>query len=288
MTDARFEEILAALVGAPLWSRRKYLRRAGYPRFLYKYRALDPQDETSLYRMRDVLIDSKLWLSSPIDFNDPFDSSAQLIVDGSPLKRRTRIAQLVREKSNLQTRELRRRKKRELAGLSSEEIEERWSKAFEKASREMGVHSFAGDARSILMWSHYGTNHDGLCLQFDISKDPRTLILAVGIQYSETYPAMKWSQGTASQVSKALLTKHCGWGYEKERRIIRPNEAHTYLRFRAEALTGVIFGCRSSPSVRGAVTEILEERKRLRMSPVKAYQATRHAAHYRLVVKRAA
>ena len=286
MTDDEFKRVLHALMTAPLWSRRKYLRRAGYPRFLYKYRSFDHEDVSSVSRLRDVAIDSKLWLSSPLDFNDPFDMSTRIVVDGSPLKRRARISQLVRSVTNLQTRELRREKVREVSTWSPAKIRSQWAAGYERQKREIGVYSLAGNARSILMWSHYASNHQGLCLQFDIARDPETFLHAISVEYSSEYPVINWVDDTAKQITIAIKRKHCGWRYEGERRIVRPRCARTYLPFRSSAFVGVVFGCNCSPQVRSAVVDILDERATSGSPMVTTYLATKHESDYKIVLRR--
>jgi hypothetical protein len=65
-------------------------------RFLYKFRALAPIDTASVDRIRDILVHSQLWLSSAVDFNDPFDMSAKLIAEGDLKQKQERFEQLLK------------------------------------------------------------------------------------------------------------------------------------------------------------------------------------------------
>src|SRR5262249_779046 len=68
------------------------------PRFLYKFRTFDPRDSTSVYRLKDLIVRSRFWLSSPLDFNDPFDMSAKVEVDGSIREKRLRLEEMLKDR----------------------------------------------------------------------------------------------------------------------------------------------------------------------------------------------
>jgi len=61
------------------------------PRFLFRFVGFDPEDEISIDRVIDALIRSRLWLSSPEDFNDPFDMGIKIEVAASPKERKQRL-----------------------------------------------------------------------------------------------------------------------------------------------------------------------------------------------------
>jgi hypothetical protein len=66
--------LLAHLEGLGYRDRKKFLRDRVRPRldpFLYKFRSLVPSDAKSVERMRDILVECRLRLSSPAEFNDP-------------------------------------------------------------------------------------------------------------------------------------------------------------------------------------------------------------------------
>lgn len=69
--------------------RRKLLRENLLnvpPPFLYKYFGFDHTSQTSIDRLRQIILDSQLWLSSPVDFNDPFDMSSYVDYEAKPLE----------------------------------------------------------------------------------------------------------------------------------------------------------------------------------------------------------
>src|ERR1700704_4213195 len=72
-----------------LRTRILFTKRLQYPRFLYKFRRL--QNATDTTRLREIIVRSELWLSSPETLNDPFDMSARLVSDDTVTARRHRI-----------------------------------------------------------------------------------------------------------------------------------------------------------------------------------------------------
>ena len=70
---------------------RKFLRQhvAKYPRFLYKFRRLQTADDMN--HLRELIVRSELWLSSPDNFNDPFDMAVKFVFDATVEEKRQRF-----------------------------------------------------------------------------------------------------------------------------------------------------------------------------------------------------
>jgi hypothetical protein len=249
---------------------------------LYKYRAT-PSDEKAMRSIRDILVNSKLWLSSPADFNDPFDMKAKIVVDSDVQERRKRWEEHFKaqglsynERKELVAR-LARKPVEEIEGIAQLKIQER--------SETTGVCSFGGDPLSILMWSHYASNHQGICLQFDIVRDPKNLIFALPVDYSDEFPVINWTNFADFKrgMSDTLLRKHPGWKYEGERRIIALERTRIPYPFLPEALTAVILGCRA---IEEPILGLLDERRKTGLAEPKLYRAFQHDRKYRLNLKR--
>jgi len=285
-----FDPIVRHLASLNYWNRRLFLAKRiapkKYPHFQYKYKALGvDQADRRTKHLRDILVESRLWLSSPRDFNDPFDMTARVIFEGTTQRLRKRFKKLIAEKSGKQ-----RKERRALLDQFMRRPRHEWLQAIERVHAEnhaqTGVVSFAGDPRSVLMWSHYGEHHSGVCLQFTIAKDPTTFVEAVPVHYVRDYPAFNWAEDTASQVGASLMHKFEEWRYEHEWRIVWPSGAHTYLPFDAAALTGLIFGCRAPDSAIALVKDMLYERKARGLPTVRTYRAAEHGRKYALVIRR--
>lgn len=100
--------------------------------------------------------------------------------------------------------------------------------ALEKTRRETveryGVLCFSRLWDSILMWSHYGDRHKGLCLGFDVPDDiarPAEYLGAPQITGNLISPesANDWMEAGTDIVNRLLEGKYDGWSYEKEVRV---------------------------------------------------------------------
>jgi len=283
-SQERLIQFVRELEELPVWRRRSYLAGDGYGQFLYKYRATEAGDADSVAKLKEIVLGSLLWLSAPSDFNDPFDMKVNFIAEGGPQKKKDRIRRLVAQQGTRLTRSERRAKKVELLQMPRARLLDGARAAYNIARQEIGVCSFASDARSILMWSHYGNNHRGLCLQFDIARDPASLLFAVRVDYldEDEYPKINWYVDLQPQLREALLRKHVGWKYEGERRIVLPNGAHSQILFRPEALRSVILGSRASPDLVDCVREIVRERASRNMPKICVLRAREDGSRYAL------
>ncbi len=137
-------------------------------------------------------------------------------------------------------------------------LEVQWQKFRQAAGEALGIFSLTEDPANTLMWSHYGSQHYGVAVEFDDSHpwfhqrmtsndDLRHL---VQVCYVENPQPRKWTQVNGVDI---LYTKNVAWSYEREWRIIRPlkdgTEVHpgiTCFDIPPEAVRSIIFGCRTT------------------------------------------
>lgn len=261
------------------------LNKNPHPHFFYRYVSLDVKSDESIEKLRDVIVNSHLWLSSKEGFNDPFDTQAKTVILGNPQQLRNKLnksyKQLAPDVSGIKRKEA----INKLMANQSDMLE-RVSKAVADSLNKVGACCFTSDPRNLLMWSHYANHHKGIILQFEVAKDTNTFLKTITVDYVEDYPIVNWANETAKEISKAFLNKHKSWKYEDESRIIHPEGANTSLAFKPEALTAVILGCKASQATKDKVKELLVERIDKNISPVKTYSALRHDSKYKIVIKR--
>lgn len=167
----RFEAMIQHMDGLNYWQRRVFLWHRVAPhlaRFLYKFRPLVPDNKTSVDHMRDILVRSRLWLSSPVSFNDPFDMAIRFIAEGTVTERKERFEALLK-RQGVKWGE----RSRRLPGLVAKGVDELAALtqgAHEKNVRVTGVCSFGGDPHSIQMWSHYASTMKVFALNWKLPK----------------------------------------------------------------------------------------------------------------------
>jgi Protein of unknown function (DUF2971) len=217
------------------------------PSRLYKYRPLI--DATSRERLERILVYSRLYFPSRLDFNDPFDCLVPSFVN-------------VNRKEVLKLLE-RRFKKMRIPGdanAAARSIDlEIWRKDLQSDVDQAGILSLTERRDNLLMWAHYASSHSGVCLEFAVSIYEDFFGRAQPVVYSEKRPMFN-PRGTENEwVDTALLRKSADWSYEREWRIIDHQVGKGPKPFRPELLTGVIFGCRISEEDRRQVRNWLSQ-----------------------------
>src|SRR5882762_9791202 len=150
-SSPRLDAFLSQIEALSYRHRRLYLTKhqPSYPRFIYKYKAQPKGDTPSVQHLRDLLLDGRFWLSSPRDFNDPFDMTGRVILGVTGKKLRDRVHKLVKTHRSGVGWKQRERMEQQLLSRSPEEMEAHVQRAQEQNMSAAGVFSFEGDAKSI-------------------------------------------------------------------------------------------------------------------------------------------
>lgn len=273
--------------------RRAVLARQSYPRYLYKFKALHDKNTAHL---EDIVLRSRLYLSSPRSFNDPFDMSSEIVARGTTddalLKINSSLAVPVEDKARMCV---------EVADF----IEAKGMKAFlerhqlpllfRKMLNTSGVFSFTSSKkseresapRSILMWSYYADSHRGLCFQFEIARDPLLMRGLLRVEYVAKFPEVNWlSSDFAEQIVGALCHKSPCWKHEHEWRLILPEKENTYLPFSPHALTGVILGCEITARKEKLIRSMIDKRIDRGLPSLQIMRAVRSQSEYKIMISK--
>jgi hypothetical protein len=223
-------------------------------------------------------------MSSPTEFNDPFDMVARFVMDGTEAERRERFEELIEKQSPHRGWRARQAAVEELMSSADGRLAEFCRGSLARVRAAAGVYCFAGNAKNILMWSHYAANHTGVCLQLERARDFTTLSHALSVKYQMDLPNVNWITNPHVGIKEMLLAKHPCWAYEQERRISIPDQAGLYLPFRSEALVSIVLGCRIGDPNIETITKLLEERSAAGHPPVAVYVASQNATKYKLII----
>lgn len=84
-----------------------------------------------------------------------------------------------------------------------------------------GVLCFSETATNPVQWAHYGENHRGICLGFDIPDDRLLKVRYVSKRGKVDIQSVAESDASKKErnILDALCTKYIDWKYEKERRV---------------------------------------------------------------------
>lgn len=216
------------------------------PTHLYKFRSLagEHRDFT-----RDIIEKSRLFWPPPASFNDPFDCTPVVVMEGSRLKRESYIRRILRNYAADWPKSKRKHLIRTGVSRSSRAYELSFTQQQKQMRHEIGVCSFSERWDHPLMWAHYADAHRGICLRFSVPQSGGYFELAFPVTYSARRPIINVVEKHPDELlEQVILTKADFWGYEREWRLLDQDSGPGLHPFPASALDGVIFGVETSQS----------------------------------------
>ncbi len=217
---------------------------------LFKYRSMATPTERG-YTL-DIFNNHQLYCCAPVLFNDPFECKAEISFDARiEVKNRRAIEQLMKKNPGMPKREARKR-----ALMLWKELEQKNGKDFLRwLDNDTGVISFSEVNNDILMWSHYAGGHNGLCIEFRCNNDYCIDFFAsiLRVHYQKNLPSINFYTTPEEEKLKAfILTKSDHWSYEKEWRIIIPDNTK-YIPLPPRVISAIYFGCKISEENRNEI-----------------------------------
>jgi hypothetical protein len=127
----------------------------GIPPTLYRY--------TKLEYLESILKGDGLFFPKLSSFNDPFDANIFPSFRATKAERR-KLYDAVLKSSGMSRAERKQRLRKTKDQVDGDLLEEAHAKTIPETRAECGVLCLAESQRDILMWSHYGDRHTGVCL----------------------------------------------------------------------------------------------------------------------------
>ena len=247
---------------------QKMLAAGQLPHSLFKYRSLS--GESKKYTL-DIFRKCELYFAAPKSFNDPFDCNLPLV-----LSSREELAESIalRQTLGYSSSDVRKHV------LSDKKIKSHIKRAVDRVMNSHGVCCFSRKCDDILMWSHYGDCHRGICLEFDVSEEPGFFVFPQNVKYQDSYPLLDVSQedGIQKYIGALISTKYSAWAYEEEVRVYKVKN-HPYS-FNPKILKSVIFGCKSDDTTISEVLKVVRDNDAL--SHVRFYKVVMDDKAYKL------
>ena len=258
-------------------------------------RLLSPQLPERLYKYRDIdkgyniLAKKQIWFSKPKQFNDPFDCSIQIRFDLMTKEEFDNhgIALIKRLRPDLtepQAGEIIKQMRNEGKARPYTMIDKFNNQQLEHLQENVRVFSLSKINNNILLWSHYGNCHTGVCIGFNSEMLYKSTGAGVGrVEYLNHYPELKPSGiGNLKDLIVQVCSKPPDWAYEQEFRFIywepRDNFAISPL-----AIEDITFGCRVTQADMDKITKLITADKDL--SHINIFQASKHTAKFELEIK---
>jgi len=132
--------------------------------------------------------------------------------------------------------------------------------------REMGLLCLSRNWDNLLLWSHYGASHTGICLGFDIADGDPGANYDTDVLYQPNLLQIRRPEDVNLDLANRLLrTKHESWSYEQEVRMFvqlnDPPDAKdlNWIEFGPElVLKEVIIGAQCHPIMSKKAEEAVE------------------------------
>lgn len=221
-----------------------------------------------------ALAQRKIWYSKPAEFNDPFDTKFRV---------RGKKYAFEQEMDSQKSSAIFHEDMSDAMVFSKRPLDE-LLRNFEKGIEKLGILSLASSNKNLLMWSHYASEHKGMCLEFErlhntaLADNEKTKPMSYNDNYpSINAPSILNEEHTLSNKIRILHSKSKHWEYEQEWRHIveQGNELHPW----PAALTSVYFGCKVDMSDIHLVKNIIPD------SNVKYYKGNLHSDKFDIYFK---
>lgn len=227
------------------------MRKSVTEQHLFKYCRINDRTE-------NLISGSQLWFSAPIKLNDPFECRPWLEFEHTDQQLVEGLARQLRRQNTLLTAHAATANAVAIFLEGRHRNPEMWNTLRDdiiaRLTNEVGMLCLSEHNDSILMWSHYGADHTGLCLGFEATPYTEFFGAAQKVSYSDKLPHIQsFNMHPEDQVDKIFLTKYSGWSYEDEWRIIDHDNGPGLRSYPSELLKSITFGLRTEKEHRAQV-----------------------------------
>jgi hypothetical protein len=274
------------------------LKLENFPKSFFKYRCLT---ELTL----QALDQNYIWLAEIAALNDPFECSIQFDNDeclrkfyGSTQFQRhfSKLTGHILTPENVQ--ELTNAEKPFLAyqticnskripfSQTSEEqlskVQSRWAQIVEEANQNLRICSFSLINSSLLLWSHYASEHKGIAIEYDFLDVDGVRTFVQPVVYSNRIHKIRlFEDYSVIQLVAASLIKSKDWEYEQEWRVTEFKKRQNFLqKMSVPNPTGIYLGTRfhqNEKELKDRLFAICFARK------IPVYQMSKHPNEFRLI-----
>lgn len=238
---------------------------------IYKFRANDKW----LFKL---IKKSELYFSSPLNFNDPFDSNLKVVnlIDKEQIIENYQTSQKPTDSffSNILNVALDNDYNRKtITSILNEQ--------FYQFARTTSICSFSKSINNLLMWAHYADCHKGVCIGFDPMILKQTFGDIYDVDYCSKIPEINVLSEPSVAVKQFYCTKSQHWKYEKEARIM--SYEFGACRFPKSALVRMIFGVKCTPENQKNIMELM---KKFKYQNVEFFRTFIDTKQFRLLAQR--
>ena len=206
----------------------KLIEQQHYPKLVYKYLPINDNTLCALSK-------HSLWFSSINDYNDPYEGEIRL-----PKK----IMDFAQDEYRIPYDSL-------------NQLEKEYLDVFKSIQKDKIVCCFSKQPNNILLWSHYGKSHTGICLVFDPAQDVDLFLTLTPVSYQREFEPLDVWEKPQDLVMQLFFRKSIDWKYEKEYRLLRSGKP-SLIKYNSASLKSVIFGAKTKDEDIEAIRMILK------------------------------
>lgn len=258
-------------------------------------------DKLGKLRTLKILKNNMFYFSYPYEFNDPFDGRQFCHFEGNKDEWRAHYNKEKDEIKRKQSLDL-----MESINYDPKRIDEMYKFVNNDNRYHYIVYCLSELNDSILMWTHYASQHSGLCLGFKSTNEdgkyyldmeekvnlfnPTHKALLSKVQYQDSYPNIVNPVKNKNYSYESFqLAKSQSWEYEKEYRVlIHSKSFNCYknkykkrsFKFKREILSEVIFGIRMEYAEMKEISDIVTDIYINQGIDVKLYKAKMNEYNY--------
>lgn len=205
------------------------------------------------------LKESYFWMTDPTDLNDPFEAYVEYYTNAS---NEEKIEWAINRKlikpgiNNLS--------EEQCLKIAESVLTYQQTKRNEyelKERKSFGICALTTKPQNLLMWSHYGNSHRGICLGFESIEEGGEYFLPLEndlkiplyrVKYKKFSSRYDFLKEDIIEYKNCIFEKHPNWSYENEYRLVMVNGEYldnkqlrkTY--YQKKCLSEVVFGCKTS------------------------------------------
>jgi hypothetical protein len=246
---------------------------------LYKYLSFTENTESAVATPR-------LWFSRPSKLNDPFELKPWYEFNYQPHQLVEQYSRQLRKANPGMTEHTAVAEATAMFLKGDHRNPTMWESLRNNISvqldNEIGLLCLSTVNDSILMWSHYCRNHEGICLGFKWSVQTEFFGKAQQVKYRSKLPTVDvYNTPHEKQVEEIFLTKFSDWRYEKEWRIIDHDDGEGLRRYPLTLLKTITFGVNTSALQREQVKQWVKQRGH----DVDFFECKRDERTYKLLIQ---
>lgn len=235
-----------------------------HPIVFYKYKDVTGN---GIDHFEDMLRNNRLWFSSPLAFNDPFDCRCVFDIENTRDEIVLRKAAFLAKRKGVPLSDVMVEAEHEIPHEPSElktwQIQQ--VEGHSRRAANTGILCLTPICDNLLMWTHYAKEHRGVCIMFrvrNVNEESQLDFIAKAqrVEYVDHCPLINFVRDETSDIlKKAFFTKSAPYRYEAEWRMVQYDGAPGLKPIPKGIIGGVILGVQVDTTTRDRVIKACSE-----------------------------